>query len=55
MKGALAYSADAAKAAREWGMHGGLEDIAREIPKEELEETRRHCTTTGYLWLSAEN
>lgn len=39
--GALAYYADAAKVARERGMHGGLEDCVREIPKEELEEARR--------------
>jgi glycolate oxidase len=39
--GALAYYADAAKVAREWGMHGGLEDCVRGIPKEELEEARR--------------
>jgi glycolate oxidase len=43
VKGALAYCADAARAARERGMHGGLEDIAREISKEELEESRRHA------------
>jgi glycolate oxidase len=43
VKGALAYYADAAKAARERGMHGGLEDCYREITKEELEESRRHA------------
>jgi len=40
VKGALAYYADAARAARERGMHGGLEDCYREITKEELEESR---------------
>lgn len=39
--GALAYYADAGKAARERGMHGGLEDAVREISKEELDNARR--------------